>query len=127
MQEHFKKIIEKLKRKKEIIGIILFGSYLKNKKYARDIDICILLNKKYNTSYLAKKKLEYLKGLPDKYDVQIYQLLPLYIRTRILKEGKILYTKDIKKIYNIAYETIKDFEDFKRYYYDYINRRPNVK
>ena len=29
-------------------------------------------------------------------------------------------------VYDTVYETIKRFEDFKKYYYDYIERRPII-
>ena len=53
------------------------------------------------------------------FDVHTFQDLPLYVRKEVLK-GKIIYAKDTGFVYDIAYETIKAFEDFKRYYYDYI-------
>ena len=54
-----------------------------------------------------------------KYDAKIFQDLPLYIRIEVLK-GKIIYARDIGFVYDIFYQTLKDFERFKKYYYDYI-------
>jgi hypothetical protein len=59
-----------------------------------------------------------LSGLNDIFDVQIFQDLPLYIRKDVLN-GKLLYMKD-KSIYEIARNTIEEFEDFRRGYYDAI-------
>lgn len=59
-----------------------------------------------------------MSGLNDIFDVQIFQDLPLYIRKDILN-GKLLYMKD-KSIYEIARNTIEEFEDFRRGYYDAI-------
>ncbi len=59
-----------------------------------------------------------MSGLNDIFDVQIFQDLPLYIRKDVLN-GKLLYMKD-KSIYEIARNTIEEFEDFRRGYYDAI-------
>jgi len=48
--------------------------------------------------------------------------LPLYIQKEVLK-GKIIYAKDMGFVYDVAYETIKAFDRFKKYYYDYIDTR----
>ena len=59
-----------------------------------------------------------MSGLNGIFDVQIFQDLPLYIRKDVLN-GKLLYMKD-KSIYEIARNTIEEFEDFRRGYYDAI-------
>ncbi len=63
--------------------------------------------------------------LPDNFDLQIFQDLPLYVRKEVLK-GKVVYAEDMRFVYDVAYETIKAFGDFKKYYYDYLDRRPIV-
>ena len=114
----FKKITEKAKKDKDIIAIALFGSSLKGK--GRDIDICLFMNKKYSNLHMSKKRLKFLKSLNSKFDIQIFQQLPVYIRIKILKEGKILYCKKEKLLYDIAFSTIKEFSGFKEIYESYI-------
>jgi len=61
-----------------------------------------------------------LTGLSGgKFDIQIFEELPLYVRVEILK-GKLLYAKEESEVYDIAWSTIKEFDHFKKYYYDYI-------
>lgn len=48
--------------------------------------------------------------------------MPLFVRMGVLK-GKLIYCINEELIYDIANDTIKRFEDFKGYYYDYINTR----
>ena len=55
----------------------------------------------------------------EKFDVKIFQDLPLFIKKEVLK-GRVIYAKDRGFVYEVVYKTIKDFESFKRYYYDYI-------
>ena len=38
-------------------------------------------------------------------------------------KGKVIYSREKSFVYDKAYETIKAFDDFKKYYYDYLDRR----
>ena len=58
----------------------------------------------------------------DYYDIQTYQDLPLYVKMEVLK-GEVIYQKDRVFLYDVAYQTIRDFEDFKPAYYDYIGEK----
>lgn len=118
------KVIEKAKNDKRIIAVALFGSSVKNKK-GRDIDICIFLNKKYSNLEISKIKLNFLKNLNNKFDIQIFQQLPVYIRIRVLKEGKILFCKDSDLLYEIAFTAIKDFGFYKKIYDLYLSEVKN--
>ncbi len=112
-------IIEKAKKDKEVIAVAIFGSYARNESY-QDIDLCLFLkNKKYNKTQLSKKKLKYASE-NEKYDIQVFQQLPIYIRKRILKDAKILYCKDEDILYDIYFQTIKEFDDFKPLYESYL-------
>lgn len=123
MKPKIKKIVDKIKRNKEVMAIMLFGSYARKRiTPLSDIDLCIMLDKKYKINDMVKKRLNYLTYAPDKFDIQVFQLLPLYVRIKVLKEGKILYSKDTRKIYDFAYQTIKEYERFKPRYEDYIKR-----
>lgn len=117
MEKEIKKIIEKAKNDKDVIAIILFGSYLKKEK-PEDIDVCLILKpKKFTKLFMSKKRLEYLKSLPNNYDIQIFQQLPVFIRIRILKEGKILLNKNYEETFKVALNSIKEFELFKKHYF----------
>jgi len=70
---------------------------------------------------LAKFRLEILTNIDDIFDIQIYQLLPIYVQIEVLK-GKVLYVKNIDFLYQIANETIEEFEDFYPLYLDYLNQ-----
>jgi len=119
MNKIIQNTIKKAKKDKEVIAIAIFGSYARNESY-HDIDLCIFLkNKKYNKAQLSKKKLKYASE-SEKYDIQIFQQLPIYIRKRILKDAKILYCKDEDMLYDLYFQTIKEFDDFKPLYESYL-------
>ncbi len=114
-----------LKKDKQIIAVLLFGSYITNRPYARDIDVCLVLNKNYTNKEMTEKRIKCYSNLPDKFDIQIFQQLPLYIQKRILEEGKIIFCNDEDKLYEIAYDTIKEFNLFEKAYNYYLNEVKN--
>ena len=114
MEQEIDKILEKARRDKVVLAVALFGSSLKGK--GRDVDICIFLNEKKSDLEMSKKRLDFLKELSNKFDVNIFQQLPVYIRIRILKESKVLFVRDENVLYEIAFSTIKEFEFFKKVY-----------
>ncbi len=118
------RFIETLKKDKKIIAVLLFGSYARGEEY-RDIDLCIVLDKKYDNLSMSKKRLEYASIASGKIDIHIFQQLPLYIRKRILKEGKILLYKNENLLYEIAFSTIKEFDSFEKIYNMYLDKVKN--
>lgn len=113
-----KKKLEIVKNDKQVIAVLLFGSYLKGRY--RDIDVCLVLDKKYSNKDMTEKRIRYYGALPDILDIQIFQQLPLYIRKKILEKHKILFCRDEDRLYEIAYETIKDFNMFEKGYNYYL-------
>ena len=97
----------------------MFGSYAR-KEYYRDVDVCLILKNKLSSKEIFDKRIHYLGELPDMFDVQVFQDLPLYIQIRILKEGKILFCKDEDKIYELALQTVREFDHFNPLYIHYI-------
>lgn len=84
-----------------------------------DIDLAIYYDGK-NNDELSRFRYKAISALfDDIYDVQIFQQLPLYVRTEVLK-GNVIYCKDRKLLYDVARQTIKEFDRFKHRYYDYI-------
>lgn len=110
---------KKMPEFKKVDGIILYGSFLKGKKY-NDIDLCYFFNNTKKEQFEFRKKL--LSKAPENFDIQIYGLLPVYLQVEILK-GKVIYhSKHRDKLYAAALKTIKEYEFFKRRYLDYISK-----
>ena len=69
---------------------------------------------------MSRKRLRYSSLFSDKYDIHLFQQLPMYIRKRILREGKILVCKNEDLLYEIAFATIKEFNTYSKIYYAYL-------
>lgn len=112
-------LLEQAGKDKDVLAVILFGSAARGELHeCSDIDVCLVLwSKRWEVEGFAQKLFEYLHfGL----DIKLFQQLPLYVRSRVLKEGKILLVKDEDQLYEVAIRTAKEFEDFKHIYRDYL-------
>ncbi len=89
-----------------------------------DIDVCLYYGMKDGD---AMRRLLYkIKGmLPDRYDVQMFQLLPIVVRKEIFR-GELIYCRDKAVVYDLAFGTFREYEDFEpRYKFSVINTRRN--
>jgi len=111
-----KKLIEKIRKEKNVNAIILFGSYAKKRATPiSDIDICVILKK---IDEKIKSRISALEN--EKIQIVFWDEIHLPLKFRVLKEGKVLYVKDINFLNSLKAETISRFLDFKpileRYY-----------
>ena len=116
----FLRHLEQTKFFSKIEFVILYGSSLNSYHLDdSDIDLCLYINDEKKT--LSSIRLGLLKMFNENLDIQIFQLLPLYVQIEVLK-GKVLYVKEEDRLYEIANETIEEYEEFYPFYLDYINR-----
>lgn len=122
MEKPLDTLLDRTRKDPEILAVILFGSRAREEQTpTSDIDLCLVLfPRRYDPLHLSRKKLEYLKVADI--DIQVFQQLPLYIRRRVLKEGKVLFTQNEDLLYEVAFRTAQAFEDFKHRYYEYLEQ-----
>ncbi len=125
MNKELSKIIEKAKKDKDILAVSVFGSFVSDEKSYNDIDICLFLQKKKSNLEMTEKRIKYLSDAPDRFDIHIFQQLPIYIRQRILKEGKVVFSKDNGKLFDVAFLAVQEYEDFKPIYESYLEAVKN--
>ncbi|MGM5485236.1 MAG: nucleotidyltransferase domain-containing protein [Nanobdellota archaeon] len=112
-----KRILD-LDKKKKVLFILQFGSTVDGTETPRsDVDITIF----YEGSEKERFRFRLLCSgdLPDRYDVQIYQDLPLYVRNDIVKKHKVLFARDEQKMKEILIDTIRDYSRFEKYLNNY--------
>lgn len=104
--------------------IILFGSQANGKPTPMsDIDICLSLD--MNAKERTKTRIKLLGELNSKYDIQIFEDLPLRVKMGALK-GNLLYCKDKEKLTLRAIELKKEHEDFLHRFNYYITGVKNA-
>jgi uncharacterized protein len=116
IQKTLKDFQAKVKKDEDVLALILFGSYARGEE-ARDVDLCLVLFPD-KVKKALDKRIEYSQR--DELDVQVFQDLPIYIRPRVIKEGKILHVKDEGLLYDIAIKTAKEYELYKPKYELYL-------
>ena len=99
--------------------VILFGSQASGRaNKMSDYDFAVYYEGNKDERYRFLLNVNFDK----KFDGKVFQDLPLFIQKEIFK-GKIIYAKDISFVYDTAYHILKEFDKFKRHYYDYIKTR----
>lgn len=103
------KDFEELKR--DVFAILLFGSRAKDEATERsDIDICLIV-KDGNLKKVWDKILE--SRITEKYDVKIFELLPLKLKGEIIENHRLIWTKSKPELYYYLYKWRKVWEDQK--------------
>jgi|SRR3989344_7043539 len=127
MKKEINLLLKKLRARDDfnrVKFVILFGSQAEGRAGPMsDFDFAVYYDGNDRERFDFRKSI--LGDVSDKFDVQVLQDLPLYVQKEVLK-GKVIYAQDLTFVYDHAYEIIKRWEDFKGYYYDYIERRPVV-
>ena len=112
-------LINNAKKDSRVLALALFGSYARGEQY-NDIDVCIfLVPKKYSHLELSRIKMEYVPE-NEKYDLHLFQELPLYIQQRILNEAKFLYCNNEDLLYDIYFEIGRQYLFFQHIYENYL-------
>lgn len=107
-------VIKKIKElgKDKVRFILLYGSAARGELTSlSDIDLAIFFDGNRKERFDFRVKI--LGRVSDKFDIQTFQDLPLYIQKDILTTGKVIYFKDYREIFDIFMRTIREFEDFK--------------
>ena len=123
-EAQLERLVEMAARDPEILAVILFGSRARHEgRSSSDTDVCLVLGDAATSGRASYKRLDYLAEAD--LDISVYQQLPLHIRVRVLKEGRVLFVRDEDALYEIAFRTVRAYEDFKhiqRLYLDEIAR-----
>ncbi len=100
--------------------IILYGSVQKKEHTPlSDVDVCVSLSLSPPERLRARARLQ--GHLPEKYDIQIFEDLPLYVQKEVLS-GTVLYRKNKARLVQRALQVLYDYEDFEPAYLLYIER-----
>ena len=115
------KTMEQLDGYDHVQFVILFGSAGENRMTGEsDIDLCLYYDG--DPAEALQFRHAILSALPGiRYDIKIFQALPLYVRVEVLK-GTPVFVRDQVFLYEKAVETLRDFDNFKHRLYDYTGQ-----
>jgi len=115
------RLIAQAREDPDVLAVLLFGSRARGGATpASDHDVCLVLAAPPRSDLDAsEKRLQYL-ALGD-LDVVVFQQLPLYIRSRVLRDGRVLFTRDEDALYAVAVRTAKAFEGFRHIHRAYLD------
>lgn len=113
-------IVKAVEKDSRILALLLIGSVARGEDYeGSDVDLClILMPSSYQAIELSKKKLAYRKQF--NLDIHVFQQLPLYVKRRVLRDGKVLFCRDTEQLYEVAFMVIREFAHFEHIYRDYL-------
>lgn len=101
--------------------VLLHGSGAEGRATAdSDIDLCVYYDGDRNEAAQFRHRI--LSRLPSlRYDLQVFQHLPLYVRVEVLR-GIPVFVRDDRFLYETATRTLREFGDFKHRLYDYTGQ-----
>jgi predicted nucleotidyltransferase len=119
-QAELDRLLGRAAKDTDVLAVFLFGSSARGDSgTGSDVDVCLVLTvEPRSRMQLAEKRMDYL-GEVD-LDVQVFQIHPHNNRTRVLREGRVLFCRDDDALYGAAFATIRAFERFKRTYRAYL-------
>lgn len=96
-----------------IHSVLLYGSYSRDEQTARsDIDICIVAPQLKTPEQFSKLLGEIWQNInANKYDVRIFEELPLYIKIEIINTHKVIFSENIQELYYYFYHFRKIWND----------------
>lgn len=104
----------------EVLAVILFGSHARGEcRAGSDVDVCLVLTPApRDAGALGRTVLAYASAVD--LDVQVFERLPLYVRHRVLKDGRVLFVRDEDALYDVAFRTVRAYESFRPRYQAYL-------
>lgn len=106
--EPAKPVIEELAARDEIIALVLFGSVARGQaREISDIDICIITGKGVPEAV----RMDLLSYGSEKIDVSIFEDLPITIRFRVIREGKLLFCRNKVALHALMADTVREYLD----------------
>jgi len=112
-------IAEGLSKLAFVNSVILFGSQVNGKaREDSDVDIAVITNSKINSNKEAK----ILGFSNERFDISLFDRLPLIVQFRVFRDGKIIFCRDKKYLHEIRYEVFRRYLDFSEFINKFYKR-----
>lgn len=108
-------IILKDELREDIMAALLFGSFADNTfTKSSDIDICVVFKGNISLKKATEFRIRIAGQLPDKVDVQVFNVLPQKIKRDIARNHKVLYKDNEYDNIGFSIKYLKDEDYFIR-------------
>jgi uncharacterized protein len=114
MDKEINELVGKVSKSRKILAAYLFGSAVRGElRGISDIDICVIgrLNK--------EEKRRILRECSEKLDISFFDELPISIKFRVFKEGRVLFVRNHASLNRIKMITLREYRD----YYEIVKKR----
>jgi len=110
--EEFEFFLSKVKSYKNILGLVLFGSFARGTQRPNsDIDLCIIRKDKSSTDSL------FLEKIGDrKVDLVYFDKLSTQMQWKILLEAELIYSEDVISFQRLKIKKLNEYYDQKAFY-----------
>jgi len=109
MKRQLDQILEYLSALPAVRAVYLFGSRAKGKALPMsDLDICVITRARTSESVKADIR----SFSDDKMDISLFWDLPVAMRYRVLKEGRLLMKRDDGALHSVITGTLREYFDF---------------
>ena len=95
--------------KDDVLAVLLFGSAV-DCSSSRDIDVCIVSPEGYDIREVFKR----VDVVGKKYDVWLFEELPLYMKIEVIEKHVIVFCRDELELYEYFYHFRKLWKDQER-------------
>jgi len=106
-----KKELSALEKRDDILAVLLYGSQL-NEEFVTnrsDIDICVVAPSVKDHVKLQFDLFTLVRN--SKYDIRVFELLPLYLKMEVIKNHVVIFTKNRLDLYEYFYFYRKIWKD----------------
>ena len=106
--QRIRPVLTDLSEQQDVIALVLFGSVARGQvKITSDIDLCIITKKDIPES----GRWDLLSYGSEGIDVNLFWDLPVTIRFRVIREGTILFCRDVHALHRIKVDTVRQYLD----------------
>ncbi len=115
-------LLQRAQNDRAVLAVMLFGSEARGEAGpASDLDVCLILPPgRDGKAEQAAVREAYLHISGERLDLRVFQQLPLYVRRRVLKEGRVLACRDEDALYEVARRTAQAYEDYRPQYHRHL-------
>ena len=92
--------------------MLLYGSWARGDAGPdSDIDLCLVAPEAEDRAGLWREFVSHLRS--EKYDLRIFEILPLYLKMAVIEEGSVLWSRDVLELYEYFYPFRREWDDQK--------------